>query len=164
MSDDRKRGHLARLMAEKGGRVWVLFDERHTMRGRPGESRKSLLARWRQAHGDFTVLVRIRGVCRPSELAMQVADLQRQEDTEGKIPIKDDPEEGTGMKPFRTRDGRLIVDQLCRCGHLQSRHGHRLAELPDTLIGVPRHGPCLEDGCACERFTFKDFVYREEEK
>ena len=117
-----------------------------------------------QAHGEVGVLVRIRGVCRPFELAMQIADLQRQENSQDKTPAKDGTEEGAGMKPFRTRDGRLIVDQLCRCGHLQSRHGHRLAELPDTLIGVPRHGPCLEDGCACERFSFKDFVYREEEK
>ena len=68
------------------------------------------------------------------------------------------------MNPFRTRDGRLIVDQLCQCGHAQSQHGHRLAELPDTLIGVPGHGPCLEGKCHCERFSFQGFVYQEEEK
>lgn len=68
------------------------------------------------------------------------------------------------MNPFRTRDGRLIVDQLCRCGHAQSRHGHRLAELPDALVGVPAHGPCLEGECPCQRFTFMDFIYQEEER
>lgn len=68
------------------------------------------------------------------------------------------------MNPFRTRDGRLIVDQLCRCGHARSRHGHRLAELPGVLVGVSAHGPCLEGECPCQRFTFKDFVYQEEER
>lgn len=68
------------------------------------------------------------------------------------------------MKPFRTRDGRTIVDQSCQCGHPQSRHGHRLAELPGTLIGVPGHGPCLEGECSCERFTFKGFVYQKEDQ
>ncbi len=68
------------------------------------------------------------------------------------------------MKSFRSRDGRLIVDQLCQCGHPQSKHGHRLAELPDTLVGVPGHGPCLEGECLCQRFTFKEFIYQEGEK
>jgi hypothetical protein len=68
------------------------------------------------------------------------------------------------MHPFRSRAGRLIVDQLCRCGHAQSRHGHRLAELPDLLVGVFRHGPCLEGECSCQRFSFKDFIYKEEEQ
>lgn len=68
------------------------------------------------------------------------------------------------MKPIRTRDGRWIVDQLCACGHPQSRHGHRLADLPDTLIAIPGHGPCLEEGCPCPRFSFRDFIYRQEEK
>ena len=66
------------------------------------------------------------------------------------------------MVPFRSRDGRLIVDQVCRCGHAQSEHGHRLAELPDTLIGVPGHGPCLEGECPCQRFSFKDYIYEED--
>ena len=40
------------------------------------------------------------------------------------------------MKPFRTRDGRVIVDQLCRCGHRFSRHGNRLANLPDQVVPI----------------------------
>lgn len=68
------------------------------------------------------------------------------------------------MKPIRCRDGRLIVDQLCRCEHPHSRHGHRLAELSDTLVGVPNHGPCLEGNCTCQRFSFKDFIYKEDQK
>jgi hypothetical protein len=70
--------HAARMLAERGGRVWVLFDEQHTLRGNAGESRKSLLQRWREAYGKVEVLVRITGVCRPSELAMQIADMQSQ--------------------------------------------------------------------------------------
>jgi len=67
------------------------------------------------------------------------------------------------MKPFTTKDGRVIVDQLCRCGHRFSKHGHRLAELPDQLVGVPNHGGCLEGGCPCDRFTFAGFVFQDEE-
>src|SRR4051794_10908880 len=66
------------MLTEKGGRVWVFFDEEHTLRGEDGESKESLLARWRKAYGKVDVLVRIDGVCRPSELAMQIADLQRE--------------------------------------------------------------------------------------
>ena len=68
------------------------------------------------------------------------------------------------MKPFRTRDGRVIVGQVCRCGHPESRHGHRLAEVPGVLVGVPGHGPCLEPGCRCERFSFRNFLYQEEDQ
>jgi hypothetical protein len=63
------------------------------------------------------------------------------------------------MTPFRGKDGRLIVDERCACGHLKSRHGHRLADLPDDrLIGVPQHGGCLEE-CDCQRFTFRGYLY-----
>ncbi|MFO0881288.1 MAG: hypothetical protein U0840_28615 [Gemmataceae bacterium] len=66
------------------------------------------------------------------------------------------------MHSFRTRDGRAIVDQRCQCGHAQSLHGPRLAELPSVLVGVFRHGPCLEGECPCQRFSFKEFIYQEE--
>jgi hypothetical protein len=66
------------------------------------------------------------------------------------------------MKPFRTRDGRVIVDQLCRCGHRFSKHGHRLANLPDQVVPVANHGPCLEAACPCQRFSFAGFIYQED--
>ena len=62
------------------------------------------------------------------------------------------------MEPFRSWDGHVIVGMLCSCGHPQERHGHRLAELPDTLVGVPGHGPCLEGECPCKRFGFKEYI------
>lgn len=68
------------------------------------------------------------------------------------------------MKPIRARDGRLIVDQLCQCGHPQSQHSHRLANLPDVMVPVSGHGPCTVKGCSCRRFSFKDFIYKEEGK
>ena len=55
------------------------------------------------------------------------------------------------MTPLRGKDGRLIVDERCACGHLKSRHG-------DRLIGVPQHGGCLEE-CDCQRFTFRGYLY-----
>jgi hypothetical protein len=67
------------------------------------------------------------------------------------------------MKPFKTRDGRVIVDQLCRCGHRFSKHGHRLAHLPDQVVTVANHGPCLEAGCVCQRFTFAGYVFQDEQ-
>jgi hypothetical protein len=66
------------------------------------------------------------------------------------------------MEPFLSRDGRLIVGMRCKCGHAQDMHGHRLADLPDVMIGVPGHGGCLADGCDCQRFTFKEYIYQEE--
>lgn len=65
------------------------------------------------------------------------------------------------MKPFRTRDGRVIVDQRCQCGHRFTRHGHRQANLPDVVVPVSHHGPCLESGCNCTRFTFAGFVFED---
>ena len=61
------------------------------------------------------------------------------------------------MKPFRTRDGRVIVDQRCRCGHAQSRHEQRQGE-------QSARRPCLEDGCPCQNFSFKDFIYEEKKE
>jgi hypothetical protein len=81
VADEKKPVHAARVQTGKGGRVWVLFDEEHTLRGKAGEGRKSLLSRWREVHGKVDLLVRIQGVCRPSELATQVADLQRRRKT-----------------------------------------------------------------------------------
>jgi hypothetical protein len=75
--EEKKRVHAACMLTDKGGRVWVLFDEERTLRGRRDESCKDLLRRWQHAHGKVDVLVRILGMCRPSELAMQIADLQR---------------------------------------------------------------------------------------
>ena len=63
------------------------------------------------------------------------------------------------MKPFRTRDGRIIVDQLCRCSHNFSKHAARLADLPGQTVPVPNHGSCTEAGCDCQRFTFAGFVF-----
>jgi hypothetical protein len=56
----------------------LLVDEERTLPGRQGQSSKDLLRRWQQVQGKVEVLVRILGVCRPSELAMQIADLQRE--------------------------------------------------------------------------------------
>jgi hypothetical protein len=69
------------MMTDQDKCIWVLFDEHHTLRGNAGESRDALLSRWKAVHGKVDVLVRIVGVCRPSELAMQIADTQREHQT-----------------------------------------------------------------------------------
>ena len=68
------------------------------------------------------------------------------------------------MEPIPSPDGRWIVGMLCRCGHTQTKHGHRLAELPEILVGVPGHGGCLAEGCVCQRFTFRGHIYSEEKE
>ena len=40
------------------------------------------------------------------------------------------------MEPIPSPDGRWMVGMLCRCGHAQEKHGHRLAELPEIMVGV----------------------------
>jgi hypothetical protein len=81
VSDDKKQVRAARMLTDEGDRVWVFFDEEHTLRGEVGDSREALLRRWQQAHGKVHVLVRIVGVCRASELAMEIIDLQSQRQT-----------------------------------------------------------------------------------
>jgi hypothetical protein len=59
----------------------LLVDTERTLRGKQGPSSKDLLLHWQEAHGKVSVLVRIRGVCRPAERARQSADRQRQKKT-----------------------------------------------------------------------------------
>lgn len=66
------------------------------------------------------------------------------------------------MKPFRTRDGRVIIDQLCSCGHRQSEHSRQRIELSDDVVDIHGHGQCAVCGCRCERFNFRDFIFRKE--
>jgi hypothetical protein len=76
-TEPKKEVYAARTPIEKHGIVWVLFDEASVMYGTPKETRKSLLSRWQQIHGKVNVLVRIKGICRPSELAMTISTLQQ---------------------------------------------------------------------------------------
>lgn len=66
------------------------------------------------------------------------------------------------MKPFRTRDGRVIIDQLCACGHRQSEHSRRRIELSEGELSIEGHGSCAVGDCRCERFNFRDFIFRKE--
>lgn len=76
----------------------MLFDEEQTLRGKPGESRNTLLARWEKAHGKAEVLLRIEGLWRPSELARHIAALQRQQGSQSgyaQKPSETEPQENS---------------------------------------------------------------------
>jgi hypothetical protein len=43
-----------------------------------------------------------------------------------------------------------IVDEMCTCDHVKSRHDPRFAA---------GHGPCSVKGCGCHQFTWSRFIY-----
>lgn len=53
---------------------------------------------------------------------------------------------GIPNKPTLLSNGRIIIDEKCTCGELQSKHG-----------GLLRCGGTIDE--TCERFTFKAWVY-----
>ncbi len=50
--------------------------------------------------------------------------------------------------PWVLKDGRVVVNEMCRCGHVRTRHY-------DTLS--PGHGQCLS--CQCPRFTWVKHIF-----
>jgi hypothetical protein len=44
---------------------------------------------------------------------------------------------------------------VCTCGHL--RQVHDSLEMSEGIV-LPDHGFCSTRGCACEMFTWKEFV------
>ena len=51
-------------------------------------------------------------------------------------------------------NGKVVVDEVCRCGHLKSEH-------TDTFQAGHGRGMHMAriDGCDCIKFTWKDFIY-----
>lgn len=66
--------YIARLQ-EEGKRWWVMFDKTRTVRTQG--TLKDIHNLWEAKHGPFRVAVVIKGVHRPSELAMTIAAHQR---------------------------------------------------------------------------------------
>jgi hypothetical protein len=65
-----------------------------------------------------------------------------------------------------------VVDEMCTCGHPQTHHdcaGHNLDD--GRFVVVVGHGPCAlgestgdpEQMCKCEKYTFKDWIYKGDE-
>lgn len=61
--------------------------------------------------------------------------------------------------PHVLKDGKVIVDEMCTCGHLITNHGHEQIELPDQTILVEGHGGCL--CCNCQQYTWESWVIEE---
>lgn len=76
------RVYLARTFKEFSGkprRFWVLFDGVNRLSGEPGETKASVIARWKSLYGTATgPLTSYTGVMRPSELAMTIAAVRRE--------------------------------------------------------------------------------------
>lgn len=64
---------------------------------------------------------------------------------------------------FIRRSGEVVVDSMCKCGHLESEHGSKSTRLPDgALLREEGHGNCCKGKCACARFTWERFVTLDE--
>jgi len=65
------------------------------------------------------------------------------------------------MKAKTLNDGRVVVDEMCQCGHKASEHGSQIHELSDgeVFVGNEGQGGCTE--CNCDQFTWKGFVFAE---
>lgn len=78
---------------------------------------------------------------------------------------------GTMMKMISEDDPKHpknAIDEMCTCGHPQTHHdcaGHLVG---DRLAVVVGHGPCamgesIGYPCPCEKYTFKDFIFKGDE-
>jgi len=63
----------------EGRNLWIVFDEKKMVTKR---TKKKALEVWEEKHGNISTLVRIKGICRPSEAAAEVADRQLKKDSE----------------------------------------------------------------------------------
>jgi hypothetical protein len=54
--------------------------------------------------------------------------------------------------------GDFVVDEMCRCGHLKSKHGSLIHKTKNAMIRDPSDGSCCSDHCECGQFTFVEFV------
>src|SRR5688572_1820536 len=52
--------------------------------------------------------------------------------------------------PFVTPKGKTIIDELCRCNHLRSKHHDSPAY---------GHGECSDPECPCDKYTWASMVY-----
>jgi len=65
---------------------------------------------------------------------------------------------------FRSNQlGGIVVDEMCKCGHLKSDHGSHSINLGDGhMIRESHEGNCCARKCECPGFTWARFVIKEE--
>ena len=62
---------------EDSRRIWIAFNERYTLRGKPQQTKAQVLAAFIKEHGiEVTNTVRFTGICRPSEAAATIASVR----------------------------------------------------------------------------------------
>ena len=60
-----------------GADLWIVFDGQHMItRGK----KRAALDAWQREHGKINAYNRIEGIIRPSEAAMEIAEVQRSEE------------------------------------------------------------------------------------
>lgn len=69
--------YIARLAHAGKRRVWVMFDRENTLTGMPADTKRDVVDKWIDVFGRPKQLNHFRGVFRPSELAMTIAELRR---------------------------------------------------------------------------------------
>lgn len=73
--------YLARL-AQQGHRIWVIFDNTGIiLRGHKGEAKLTLVSRWLKNGNKGKKVTPYKACFRPSELAMEIADLKHESAT-----------------------------------------------------------------------------------
>jgi hypothetical protein len=58
--------------------------------------------------------------------------------------------------------GGVVVDEMCKCGHLKSEHGSRTMSLEDQILRESNEGSCCSGSCSCSSFSWARFVTKEE--
>ena len=59
------------------------------------------------------------------------------------------------------RTERVVVDEMCVCGHPKSEHGSHTIQIPRSLIRLPATGNCCQSHCNCARFCWAAWIYKE---
>ena len=62
--------------------------------------------------------------------------------------------------PLTLKNGRVIADEVCTCGHRQNQHGPSQQGATRGLV-VNGHGGCIDLNCNCEQFSWGGFVYQD---
>jgi len=60
-------------------KTWVLFSKTKVIWGKPKETKREILKRWKKDNGPWKTLTKFKGLSRPSELAAAIASLQSED-------------------------------------------------------------------------------------
>ncbi|MBX3288416.1 MAG: hypothetical protein KF855_03630 [Acidobacteria bacterium] len=62
--------------------IWIIFDQKHRLIGRPLFTRRYLISEWIKKFGRPDELTRYTGILRPSEAAATIVEIQSEKEKE----------------------------------------------------------------------------------